>query len=230
MRLMEGNQFDTIYHEHFSYFSFLTTVETIFARPASTLFDVEELPTHGGSLRMYAAARRGRLRQPVTERVARTARSREENAGFDAPGDLFLASTKRCKETKRKLLAFLIEAKQARASPSSAMAPRARATPCSTIAASAPISSTTPWTAIPTSMEGFCPGTHIPIFPPEKIRETKPDYVLILPWNLQERDSGAAVLHPRVGRKIRSAHPGGGGLPVIFTENTTRALDWLRSR
>ena len=107
VRLIEGNQFDTIYHEHFSYYSFLT-VERIFAAHGLTLFDVEELPTHGGSLRIY-----GRHEEddshPVEERVG-ALRAREREGGYDTLAP-YLAFGERVNQTKRKLLSFLVEAK-----------------------------------------------------------------------------------------------------------------------
>src|SRR5262249_48345949 len=108
MRLMEENQFDTIYHEHFSYFSFTTTVK-IFAAQGLTAFDVEELPSHGGSLRVYAC----HAEDPsiaVGERV-RDMLSREANAGMNVL-EGYSSFGERVQETKRKLLTFLIEAKR----------------------------------------------------------------------------------------------------------------------
>ncbi len=109
LRLVEGNQFDTIYHEHFSYLSFYT-VERIFAHHGLTLFDVEELPTHGGSLRIYARHTSHEAR-PVTERVAEL-REREVQAGV-LDLSFYAAFEEKTKETKRKLLSFLIEAERA---------------------------------------------------------------------------------------------------------------------
>ncbi len=108
MRLMLENQFDTIYHEHFSYFSF-TTVEKIFAAHGLVLFDVEELPTHGGSLRIYARHVEDATK-PVSEAV-RELKAREEALGFTRL-ETYQSFSEKVKETKRKLLAFLIEAKQ----------------------------------------------------------------------------------------------------------------------
>src|SRR5207247_1577675 len=107
MRLIEENQFDTIYHEHFSYFSLLA-VERIFAAHGLTLFDVEELPTHGGSLRIYA--RHVEDGKPVGHRVHEL-RAREEARGFDRL-DRYATFTEQVHETKRRLLEFLIAAKR----------------------------------------------------------------------------------------------------------------------
>src|SRR5437879_3119837 len=108
MRLMTENQFDTIYHEHFSYFSFLA-VEKIFARHGLTLFDVQELPTHGGSLRIFARHAED-CSKPVGTRVTEL-RGREQSAGF-AQLETYSRFAEQVKETKRKLLTFLICAKQ----------------------------------------------------------------------------------------------------------------------
>ncbi|MFZ1802985.1 MAG: class I SAM-dependent methyltransferase, partial [Nitrospira sp.] len=108
LQLMQQNQFDTIYHEHFSYFSFLA-VEQVFARHGMTLFDVEELSTHGGSLRIYAC-HNDDISKPVQAR-AKELKSREEAAGFGRLNH-YLSFGPRVEATKRKVLSFLISAKQ----------------------------------------------------------------------------------------------------------------------
>ncbi len=135
LRLMDEGQFDTIYHEHFSYFSF-TTVRRVFAAHGLTLFDVEELPTHGGSLRIFARHAEDES-QPVEPRVAALLRARAESAGLrrlDTYGDF----ADRVRVVKRDLAALPARRRARRASRSSATAPRPRATPCSTTAASRP--------------------------------------------------------------------------------------------
>src|SRR5262249_59099642 len=109
MRLMEENQFDTIYHEHFSYFSF-ATVEKVFAAHGLTLFDVEELPTHGGSLRIYGRHHGHTI--PVHDRVLDLKR-REENWGVTGPA-IYRSFDEKVKETKRAILSFLVEARRAK--------------------------------------------------------------------------------------------------------------------
>ena len=180
MRLMEGNQFDTIYHEHFSYFSFLTTMK-IMDRFGLAVFDVEELSTHGGSLRVYAChAEDGS--HAVGERVRELAQ-REEKAGFTRL-DTYFSFDRKVKETKRKILNFLIEAKQAGKSIAGYGAPGKGNTLLNYCAIRTDFLDYTV-DRNPYKHGKFLPGTHIPVFPPEEIRQTRPDYVLILPWNLR---------------------------------------------
>lgn len=181
MRLMEKNQFDTIYHEHFSYFSFISA-EKIFSAHGLTLFDVEELPTHGGSLRIYARhAENDSFR--VTER-AQELRAREINAGF-MNLETYAAFAEQVKETKRKLLNFLIEARRAGKTIAGYGAPGKGNTLLNYCGIRADFLDYTV-DRNPYKHGKFLPGTHIPIFPPEKIWETKPDYVFILPWNFKD--------------------------------------------
>src|SRR5678810_738584 len=108
MQLIDNNQFDTIYHEHFSYLSY-TTVETVFAAHGLSLYDVEELSTHGGSLRIYACHSQDSSKT-VSER-ARELKAREEAAGITRL-ETYFSFTEKVKETKRKLLDFLIHARR----------------------------------------------------------------------------------------------------------------------
>lgn len=181
MRLMEENQFDTIYHEHFSYFSFIAA-EKIFAAHGMTLFDVEELPTHGGSLRIYARhAENDAL--PVTVR-ARALHEREVNAGFTNM-EHYSAFGEQVKETKRKILEFLIQAKREGKSVAGYGAPGKGNTLLNYCGIRIDFIDYTV-DRNPYKHGKFLPGTHIPIYPPEKIQETKPDYVFILPWNFKD--------------------------------------------
>jgi 2-polyprenyl-3-methyl-5-hydroxy-6-metoxy-1,4-benzoquinol methylase len=180
-RLMEDNQFDTIYHEHFSYLSFLV-VEHIFEYHGLTVFDVEELPTHGGSLRIYARhAEYTAL--AVTDR-ARALHRREINEGFDKL-EPYLSFGERVKATKRKLLAFLIEAKNQGKIIVGYGAPGKGNTLLNYCGIRTDFLDFTT-DANPYKQGKFTPGTHIPIVAPDRIREAKPDYVLILPWNLRD--------------------------------------------
>jgi 2-polyprenyl-3-methyl-5-hydroxy-6-metoxy-1,4-benzoquinol methylase len=181
MKLMAENQFDTIYHEHFSYFSYLSA-ETLFAAQGLTLYDVEELPTHGGSLRIYARhAEDGS--KPVTER-ARALRQREVDAGL-LRLETYAGFTEQVKETKRKLLEFLIDARRAGKTVVGYGAPGKGNTLLNYCGIRTDFIDFTVDRS-PYKQGKFLPGTHIPIFAPERIREARPDYVLILPWNFKE--------------------------------------------
>jgi hypothetical protein len=181
MKLMAENQFDTIYHEHFSYFSFLSA-ETLFRRNGLVLFDVEELPTHGGSLRIYARHAEDRSR-PVTER-AQQLRQREIDAGL-LRLETYAGFGEQVKETKRKLLEFLIAAKRAGKRIAGYGAPGKGNTLLNYCGIRTDFLDFTVDRS-PYKQGKFLPGTHIPIFAPDRLRETRPDYVLILPWNVKD--------------------------------------------
>ena len=181
IKLMEENQFDTIYHEHFFYFS-LMSAERIFAAHGLTLFDEEELPTHGGSLRIYGHHAEDNTHS-VTERY-RALGQREKAAGVDRL-DTYVTFAEKVKETKRKLLEFLIEVKRKGKTIAGYGAPGKGNTLLNYCGVRGDFIDYT--VDRNTYKQGkFLPGTHIPIFPPDKIRETKPDYVLILPWNFKD--------------------------------------------
>jgi len=181
MCLVEENQFDTIYHEHFSYFSFITA-EKIFAAHGLTLFDVEELPTHGGSLRIYARHQEDDSK-PVGERVIEL-RQRELDAGLTSM-DYYAAFDEQVKETKRKLLDFLIEARRAGKVVVGYGAPGKGNTLLNYCGIRTDFLDFTV-DRNPYKQGKFLPGTHIPIFEPGRITEKEPDYVLILPWNFKD--------------------------------------------
>ncbi len=181
MRLMAENQFDTIYHEHFSYFSFLTA-ERIFAAHGLPLFDVEELSTHGGSLRIYARhAEEGT--PPMSDRAGKL-RDRELAAGLDRL-ETYTSFTEQVHETKRRLLEFLIGARRKGKRIAGYGAPGKGNTLLNYCGIRTDFLEYTV-DRNPYKHGRFLPGTHVPIFPPERIRETRPDYVLILPWNLKD--------------------------------------------
>jgi SAM-dependent methyltransferase len=181
MRLMAESQFDTIYHEHFSYFSFVSA-ERIFAAQGLTLFDVEELPTHGGSLRIYARHAADASR-PVTAR-AEALRQREVDAGL-LRLDTYASFGEQVKETKRKLLDFLIAAKRAGKTVVGYGAPGKGNTLLNYCGIRSDFLEFTVDRS-PYKQGKFLPGTHIPIHHPDRIREARPDYVLILPWNFKD--------------------------------------------
>jgi SAM-dependent methyltransferase len=181
MRLMEENQFDTIYHEHFSYLSFIAA-EKIFAAHKLTVFDVNEIPTHGGSLRIYARHCH-HTSDPVSDRVSEL-RAREERAGFTALKHYFSFAEK-VKETKRKLLDFLVRAKRESRSIAGYGAPGKGNTLLNYCGIRTDFVDYVVDRS-PHKQGKFLPGTRIPIHHPDKIRQTKPDYVMILPWNIKE--------------------------------------------
>ena len=180
LQLILQNQFDTIYHEHFSYFSFLT-VEKVFATHGLTLFDVEELPTHGGSLRIYGQHNDGK--KPISDRVS-LLKSKEIEAGLDQRST-YLGFGEQVKATKRHLLSFLIDIKNRGKSVVGYGAPAKGNTLLNYCGIRTDLLDYTVDRS-PYKQGLFLPGTHIPIYHPDKIIETKPDYLLILPWNIKD--------------------------------------------
>jgi hypothetical protein len=205
LRLIAENQFDTIYHEHFSYFSLLTA-ERIFAAHGLRVFDVEELWTHGGSLRLYAC-HAGNAAQRTTPSVGALV-GRERDAGLHRL-DTYARFAEQVRETKRKLLAFLIEAKRAGKRVAGYGAPGKGNTLLNYCGIRSDFLDYTV-DRNPYKHGKFLPGTHIPIFPPEKIAETRPDYVLILPWNLRDE----------IARQLAYVRDWGGRLVVPIPETT----------
>lgn len=181
VKLMAENQFDTIYHEHFCYHTFIT-LEKIFAAHGMTLFDVEELPTHGGSLRIYAC-HADNLAQTVTDRAI-ALREKEQAAGFGSI-ERYTNFEAQVRETKRKILEFLIAAKRSGKTVVGYGAPGKGNTLLNYCGIRTDFLDYTV-DRNPYKHGKFLPGTHIPIYPPSKIQETQPDYVLILPWNFKD--------------------------------------------
>ncbi len=180
LRLMEESQFDTIYHEHFSYFSLLA-VSKAFARHRLSVIDVEELPTHGGSLRIYVAHADDRA-LTVGPRVADLLR-REREKGL-ATLEPYRAFAGKAAATKRKLLRFLIEAKSQGKTIVGYGAPAKGNTLLNYCGVRSDFIDYVV-DLNPLKQGRYLPGTRIPIFSPDRIRETQPDYVLLLPWNLR---------------------------------------------
>ena len=179
LRLMEENQFDTIYHEHFSYLSLLS-VRTAFERHGLVIFDVDEIPTHGGSLRIHARHAADRSR-PATARVA--ALDARETVAHLGTLAAYGAFDEQVKETKRALLAFFIEAKRA----GKQIAGYGAAAKGNTLLNYCGIRADFLDYVVdrsPHKQGRFLPGTHLPIHAPSHLAVTKPDYVLILPWNI----------------------------------------------
>ncbi len=181
LRLMEENQFDTIYHEHFSYFSFLT-VEKVFAKHGLTLFDVEQLPTHGGSLRIFAKHSDDSSKLH-TKRVDNL-RKLELDYGLNHLAT-YQAFQSKVTKTRENLLQFLIDAKKQGKSVVAYGAPAKGNTLLNYCGVNTDLLSYTVDRS-PHKQDRYLPGTHIPIKAPEMISRTKPDYLLILPWNLKD--------------------------------------------
>jgi hypothetical protein len=181
VQLMLENQFDTIYHEHFSYLSF-TTVSKIFSDHGLFVFDVEKLPTHGGSLRIYGC-HNGNTHRPLTSR-AKALLEEEKDFGIGRL-ETYTSFTEKVKKTKQRILSLLIELKNNGKSIVGYGAPGKGNTLLNYCGIRTDFID---WTVDRNHYKQgkFLPGTHIPIYPPEKIEETRPDYLFILPWNLKE--------------------------------------------
>jgi SAM-dependent methyltransferase len=179
-RLIDENQWDTIYHEHFSYFSFLT-VRRVFAAHGLRLFDVEELPTHGGSLRIYGChADDPRADEPRAGALA----ERERAAGYERL-ETYTSFGQQVVRDKREILALLIELKAQGARIAGYGAPAKGNTLLNYCGVRGDFIDYTV-DRNPHKQGHLLPGTHIPIRAPEALREDRPDIVLILPWNLRE--------------------------------------------
>lgn len=184
LQLIDKNQFDTIYHEHFSYLSF-STVQKVFESKGLVMFDVEEIPTHGGSLRIYAKHQENDS-QAITANVANLL-AKEKDFGLT---DLAIYQNYQAKANKVKddFLAFLIQAKKEGKS----VIGYGAAAKGNTLLNYAGIRKDLinyVVDASPYKQNKFLPGVHIPVLSQAKISETKPDYVVILPWNLKEEIS-----------------------------------------
>jgi len=190
LNLIEQTQFDTIYHEHFSYLSFVV-VERIFAHHGLTVFDVDTLPTHGGSLRVYAqradAAGQGAGQQSGPSAAVAALRAREEAAGLDELS-VYADFQAKVLEVKLGLLEFLIDARRKGATVAGYGAPAKGNTLLNYCGIGPEL---LPYTVdlSPHKQGRFLPGTRIPIEAPRVIEARQPDYVLILPWNLRDEIS-----------------------------------------
>jgi SAM-dependent methyltransferase len=203
--LVDELQFDTIYHEHFSYFSFVTA-RRVFEAHGLTVFDVEELPTHGGSLRLFARHAADDSRPPSKAVVSLAERERE--LGYEGV-DLYRRFSEVVPEKKRAILEFLIGLKQEGRSIAGYGAPAKGNTLLNYCGIGTDMIDFTVDVS-PYKQGCLLPGSRIPIRSPEALRERKPDIVLILPWNLRDeiveqhayiRDWGGrfAVLSPAIG-------------------------------
>lgn len=180
MRLIEHTLFDTVYHEHFSYFS-LHAVHRIFASAGLRVFDVEELPTQGGSLRVYGChTGDARARAPAVAAVL----AEERRRGLDRVA-IYREFQPRADRVKNELLEFLLEQKR-KDRRVAAYGAAAKGNTLLNYAGVKPDLLPFVCDAAPSKQGKFLPGTHIPILPPASLRERRPDVVLILPWNIAE--------------------------------------------
>jgi SAM-dependent methyltransferase len=180
-RLVEDVQFDTIYHEHFSYFS-LSSANRVFEAHGLVLFDVEELPTHGGSLRIYAR-HADDPSKPAAERV-RELLAREDGAGYNRI-ETYLQFAERVKHVKRSLLSFFVDAKERGCSIAGYGAPAKGNTLLNYCGIGTDFIDYTV-DRNPHKQGCYLPGTRIPIRDPSEVERTRPDYLFILPWNLRD--------------------------------------------
>lgn len=181
LKLVEGTQFDTIYHEHYSYFS-LCTAERLFEKHGLRIFDVEELSTHGGSLRLYISHSENPDSRP-TESVVEL-RHGEIAAGIQDPAK-YAGFEDKVRESKRNLLQFLLDAKKEGKTLVGYGAPAKGNTLLNYCGIGTDFLDYTV-DLNPHKQNRFLPGTHIPIHAPEMIGKTRPGYVVILPWNLKD--------------------------------------------
>ena len=181
LQLMERNEFDTIYHEHFSYFSLLTTIKIMEAH-GLRVFDVEELKSHGGSLRVYACradSKTHKLEPNVAKVLADEKRAHLDHA------DGYLEFAAQVRETKLALVEFLLRAAREGKKVAGYGAPGKSATLLHYCGIGNDLIEYTVDRS-PYKQGRFLPGNHIPIYHPDHIAQTKPDYVVILPWNLKD--------------------------------------------
>ena len=181
LELIEQVEFDTIYHEHFSYFS-VYAIEQVFARHGLRLYDVERLPTHGGSLRIFAAhAARADLKDSAALHEVRA----QENAAGLKDLASYLKFSKRVEECRDSLLTFLADAKR-EGKRVAAYGAAAKGNTLLNFCSVTPEDIAFVADRNPHKQKKFLPGTHIPVVSPEELMQAKPDYVLILPWNLRD--------------------------------------------
>ena len=201
MRLVESRQFDTVYHEHFSYFSLLT-VRRIFEKADLRVFDLEELPTHGGSLRLYGC----RKEAEHPESPAVTALLAEETRRDMNTLNYYTAFQSETNAVKDDLLAFLQEQKRLGKTVAGYGAAAKGNTLLNYVGVKPEL---LPFVsdAAPSKQDRFLPGNHIPILPPDAIEENHPEYVLILPWNLAEEIEAQLAFIREWGGKFVTAIP-----------------------
>jgi 2-polyprenyl-3-methyl-5-hydroxy-6-metoxy-1,4-benzoquinol methylase len=201
-QLVNKREFDTIYHEHYSYLS-LHAVKTIFASQKLRIFDVEELPTHGGSLRIYVAHQESQTWHS-SPRVEALLESEYQAGMLDL--SYYLQFQWQAEQIKNDILAFLVEQKQ-KGCVVVAYGAAAKGNTLLNFAGIKPDLLPYVYDAAPSKQGRFLPGSHIPILPPERLPEQNPDYVLILPWNLKEEITRSHSYIQNWGGKFVTAVP-----------------------
>ena len=206
--LMQNNQFDTIYHEHYSYLSY-HSLAPLLDRHGLFVFDVEQLGTHGGSLRLFVGNKA--VPRLVSETVAKLA-DEEKHAGLHEI-DAYLLFAGKVAATKRKLQRLLNSLKEQGATIAGYGAPAKGNTLLNYCGVRTDIID---FTVDRSTVKQGCylPGTQIPVLPVEAVKERRPDYLLILPWNSEERDRPANGFHSRLGRQVRRANTRSGNLGI----------------
>jgi SAM-dependent methyltransferase len=180
MNLMGLNQFDTVYHEHYSYLS-LQSVRSIFAKAGLRVFDVEQIPTHGGSLRIFGC--HDADARADTAAVARVLAEELSNGLQDLP--TYQRFQQAANVVKNRLLAFLIEASLS-GKTVAAYGAAAKGNTLMNYAGVKPDLIAFVCDAAAAKQNKFMPGSHIPIFTPDEMRNRRPDYVVVLPWNIAD--------------------------------------------
>jgi len=201
MRLVEFGQFDTVYHEHFSYLSLLT-VQRIFAEAGLRVFDVEELPTHGGSLRVYGCLETSA--RPGTDQVE-TVLGEERRRGMDTSA-YYEDFQARAETIKDDLVAFLIEQKRAGRTVA-AYGAAAKGNTLLNFAGVRPDLLPFVCDAAVAKQNRFMPGSHVPILPPEALEAERPDFILILPWNIADEVKSQLATLAAGGARFVTAVP-----------------------
>ena len=201
LKLIQKNQFDTIYHEHFSYLS-LYAVDSIFQEAGLRIWNVEQLSTHGGSLRVFGC-HDDDLR--VTKQVVTTLMQKESECGLQQL-QTYLKFQPRADQIKNDLLAFLIEQKH-NGKEVCAYGAAAKGNTLLNYAGVKPDLLPIIYDAAPAKQNKYMPGSHIPIFNPDKIKEEMPDYILILPWNIADEVMEQNGFIRELGGKFVTAVP-----------------------
>ena len=201
LNLIEQVQFDTIYHEHFSYLS-LVSVEQVLAAHGLMAFDVERLPTHGGSLRLYCAQRSSGYEE--TEAL-RQLRSDETAAGLDRI-ETYADFTPRVEAVRDSFQAFLAQAR-AEGRRIAAYGAAAKGNTFLNYAGVTAADIVCAFDANPAKQSRYLPGSHVPILSPDQVAEVRPDYVLILPWNLKDEIMGQLAYVQTWGGRFVTASP-----------------------